>query len=139
MELDPSKVCQVCYEEAPEGKSFQYHYGALCCLSCRAFFRRIVQLNGTEGIEDRYDCVSKVPGQKCNMKDFGYTHRCFKCRMERCLEVGIKPEKVLLNPTQRTKYTGMYCKYYVRCLRILSGKQNIQVHTYVLHYVPVAA
>ena len=106
MEFDPSKICQICFDEALDGKTHKLHFGALCCNSCKNFFRRTVQLKGRNDLKSSFECVSKVPGQKCNMKDFGMTHRCSKCRLERCLEVGILPEKVLLDPALRTKFTG---------------------------------
>ena len=106
MELNPSKICQICYDEALDGKTHKLHFGAVCCNSCKNFFRRIVQLKGRNDLKSIFECASKVPGQKCDMKDFGMTHRCSKCRLERCLEVGILPEKVLLDPDQRTKFTG---------------------------------
>ena len=106
MELNPSKICQICYDEALDGKPHKHHFGAVCCNSCKNFFRRIVQNKGRNDLKSIFECVSKVPGQKCDMKDFGMTHRCSKCRLERCLEVGILPEKVLLDPDQRTKFTG---------------------------------
>ena len=105
MELDPSKICQICYDEARDGKH-KCHFGALCCNSCRSFFRRIVQVNGRTDLKTIFECVSKVPGQECDMKDFGMSHRCSKCRLDRCLEVRLLPEKVLLDPAQRTKFTG---------------------------------
>ena len=33
--------------------------------------------------------------------------KCRKCRLMRCLEVGLKPEKVILDVEGRKKFTGM--------------------------------
>ena len=41
--MDPRKVCQICSAEAPKGCSFFSHYGATCCLNCKAFFRRLAR------------------------------------------------------------------------------------------------
>ena len=37
--------------------------------------------------------------------------KCRKCRLMRCLEVGLKPEKVILDVEGRMKFTGL--KYFV--------------------------
>jgi hypothetical protein len=37
------KVCPICQDEAPAEEPFRLNYGAVCCWSCRAFFRRAHQ------------------------------------------------------------------------------------------------
>ena len=37
------------------------------------------------------------PSQPCNMREFGIKHNCRKCRMSRCLDIGMNPKKVLLD------------------------------------------
>ena len=34
------QICLVCREESSPEKPHQFNYGAICCLGCRAFFRR---------------------------------------------------------------------------------------------------
>ena len=41
------------------------------------------------------------------MREFGTRHKCSKCRLERCLEIGLNPDKVVLDEETRRKYTGM--------------------------------
>ena len=78
-----TKKCQVC--TAPAGKHI--HYGATSCLSCKAFFRRSVQAS----ISRNYVCHGQ--GDCTILPD---TRRsCQKCRMEKCLKVGMNPECVL--------------------------------------------
>ena len=38
--IEKQAICSVCFEASPNHQS---HCGALCCLSCRAFFRRANQ------------------------------------------------------------------------------------------------
>ncbi|XP_023344499.1 uncharacterized protein LOC111713793 [Eurytemora carolleeae] len=59
------------------------HYGAVCCYSCRAFFRR--------GITRTYACVRGDYG--CQVNSITRTN-CKRCRYERCLAVGMKPSLV---------------------------------------------
>ena len=108
MEINPEITCQICFEKAPPNKPFHRHYGAICCVKCRSFFRRIVQINGVEAdLRNVYQCISRQPNLRCDMQLFGTTHRCLHCRMEKCLEVGLRPDRVLLDKKARRKYTGM--------------------------------
>merc|ERR1719427_2456493 len=59
------------------------HYGAVCCYSCRAFFRR--------GISRSYVCVRG--DDLCQVNSITRTN-CKRCRYARCLAVGMKPELV---------------------------------------------
>jgi len=59
------------------------HYGAVCCYSCRAFFRR--------GITRNYACVRG--DNLCQVNSITRTN-CKRCRYARCLAVGMKPELV---------------------------------------------
>ena len=113
MEINPEITCQICSEKAPPNKPFHRHYGAICCVKCRSFFRRIVQINGVEAdLRNVYQCISRQPNLRCDMQLFGTTHRCLHCRMEKCLEVGLRPDKVLLDKKARRKYTGMDSTLY---------------------------
>ena len=114
MDFNPAQTCQICFQNAPPNKPFHQHYGAVCCVKCRSFFRRLVQINGAEAdFQNVYMCISQDlndPNSRCDMRLFGKTHRCLSCRMERCLVVGLRPDKVLLDKKARRKYTGKESK-----------------------------
>lgn len=75
-------VCGVCGSPATD----VHHYGATSCYSCRAFFRRSIG----NGKEYRY-CSRKT--DTCVVDAVSRTN-CKKCRFQKCLQVGMKPEKV---------------------------------------------
>ena len=95
--------CPICNETK---KPFHCHYGATCCLKCRAFFRRVIQTNGTTNLENVFSCTSITQHNNCDMQKFGITHKCPRCRLMRCLEIGMRPDKVVLDEETRTKFTG---------------------------------
>lgn len=74
--------CGVCGSPATD----VHHYGATSCYSCRAFFRRSIG----NGKEYRY-CSRKTDA--CVVDAVSRTN-CKKCRFQKCLQVGMKPEKV---------------------------------------------
>ena len=43
----------------------------------------------------------------------GKGSKCKRCRLDRCLEIGLKADKVLLDEMQRKKYTGMYVCMFI--------------------------
>ena len=76
------EACQVCGDAA----ATHSHYGAIICFSCRAFFRRAV-------VERRhYNCVRWAQGA-CTVDAVTRTN-CKKCRLAKCLRVGMKPQLV---------------------------------------------
>jgi len=75
-------VCGVCGSPATEVQ----HYGSISCYSCRAFFRRSVG----NGKEYRF-CSRKT--DNCQVDTVSRTN-CKKCRLKKCLAIGMKPEKV---------------------------------------------
>lgn len=75
-------VCGVCGSPATD----VHHYGATSCYSCRAFFRRSIG----SGKDYRY-CSRKTDA--CVVDAVSRTN-CKKCRFQKCLKVGMKPEKV---------------------------------------------
>eukprot|EP00092_Neocalanus_flemingeri_P034634 GFUD01037675.1.p1 GENE.GFUD01037675.1~~GFUD01037675.1.p1 ORF type:complete len:484 (-),score=111.17 GFUD01037675.1:15-1466(-) len=74
--------CGVCGNPADNVK----HYGAVSCYSCRAFFRRAIP-----NANKIQNCTKKT--NSCYV-DSVSRNKCKKCRYEKCLKVGMKPEKV---------------------------------------------
>jgi len=71
--------CEVCSAPAVIYKQ----YGAICCFSCRAFFRR--------NFSRQFFCVI---GEGTCKVDMITRNNCKKCRMERCIQSGMRPELV---------------------------------------------
>ena len=64
MDFNPAQTCQICCQNAPPNKPFHLHYGAICCIKCRSFFRRLVQIYGAEAdFRNIYMCISQNPIQ----------------------------------------------------------------------------
>ena len=93
-----SNICGVC---GYKSNTFHLNYGAASCLSCRAFFRRIVLKCGCGGGGGRggdplnsLKCHKVVAGD-CDISHTNVKRRCHKCRYVKCLAVGMKSEMVL--------------------------------------------
>ncbi|CAL2047219.1 unnamed protein product [Caenorhabditis brenneri] len=69
-------MCMVC--GAKEG---EVHFGGISCRACAAFFRRYFHSKKIAKI-----CTCKERKEK--------SHPCRKCRVEKCLKIGMTPEKV---------------------------------------------
>lgn len=85
--------CAVCKEVTD---NHHMHYGALCCFSCRAFFRRAHQRNKKVS----YHCKGT---ETC---DVTYKNRkkCQKCRYQQCLQVGMDPSLVLTDEQKQARF-----------------------------------
>ena len=92
--MDPELVCQICSTEATGNTKFYHHYGAICCYRCKAFFRRCSRGETVFG-------ACKNNG-KCDLDKGRKT--CKQCRYQKCLNVGMTPEKLLYGD-DRKKYT----------------------------------
>ena len=93
--MDPSIQCQICGIIAKRNLKHYKHYEAVCCLGCKAFFRRYVRGINQTALE----CKG---GGNCDLS-VGRT-ACKECRFRKCLEVGMDDSKVL-NEDDRKKYT----------------------------------
>nr|CAD2178160.1 unnamed protein product [Meloidogyne enterolobii] len=78
------KQCKVC--EAKEKVCF--HYGVCTCRACGAFFRRYIENEG----ECKYKC--KCSNENKDGKSETNSAKCKKCRLDKCLSVGMKKSEV---------------------------------------------
>lgn len=82
----PLRPCVICGDESPRK---HLNYGAEACLSCRAFFRRVVS-NG-----DPSELICKgQQNESCSLTTTT-RRRCRKCRYDACVEAGMKVDSVL--------------------------------------------
>ena len=80
-------ICQICGTNAPKGGKHYVHYGALCCFSCKGFFRR-----STVGAKFlKYACKADY---NCEIIDHDRT-KCKYCRFQKCLKSGMVSDRVL--------------------------------------------
>ncbi|CAL2044012.1 unnamed protein product [Caenorhabditis brenneri] len=78
----PDIPCQIC--DAPAHGN---HFGAISCRACSAFFRRsIIDKSG-----ESFICLRGK--DKCQVKHSGKFF-CKKCRLKRCLQVGMDPKNI---------------------------------------------
>ncbi|XP_068230716.1 thyroid hormone receptor alpha-like isoform X2 [Palaemon carinicauda] len=87
------KVCSVCNRSAKSS-----HFGALCCDSCRAFFRRSVQ----NSVWETFICFK---GGCCDIVKNRRSCQC--CRFKRCLAAGMDKSLVM---TEEDRKALMYRK-----------------------------
>lgn len=71
------KFCRVCGE-----KICGFHYGAVCCQSCKLFFRRTVQEKKIYKCWLKKMCPVTVRSRTC----------CKACRFNKCLKIGMNPK-----------------------------------------------
>jgi len=72
--------CGVCSSPAPD----HLHFGARCCYSCRAFFRRTVPRS------EALRCRSGLAKCEINTKN----KKCISCRYNKCVTIGMSPSLV---------------------------------------------
>ncbi|XP_066972654.1 uncharacterized protein [Macrobrachium rosenbergii] len=80
-EAEEKKICGVCGDTAKS-----YHFGGLCCSSCKAFFRRSIQSEAWQNFFclNNGDCVMRENRRACQA-----------CRFERCKEIGMDTTLVM--------------------------------------------
>ena len=105
-----ASVCLVCSIPPKPKTSHHSHYGALCCMSCKAFFKRI----GDEGIVSesglKYSCKKKNPGFCNTHYQVSTKEKCKRCRYLKCIDVGMDPNQICAGE-QRNKFTrnNLFC------------------------------
>ena len=81
--ISDTEKCIVCGAAAAR----HVHYGATTCFSCRAFFRRSFH----NGIARQYICKKE---NSCIITEKTRKY-CQKCRIQKCLDAGMKSSGVL--------------------------------------------
>ena len=92
--MDPAKVCQICFRLAKGEEKWYFHFGAVCCFSCKAFFLRY-----SRGEIRAKPC--KYQGQCVINKG---RKNCKDCRYKKCFAYGMTTDLVL-NEEERKKYS----------------------------------
>lgn len=90
--LSETEKCGVCGAAAAK----HVHYGATTCFSCRAFFRRSIQ----NGAAKQYVCRK---GNKCDIM-VKTRKNCQKCRVDKCLDAGMKISWVLTEDERHKRF-----------------------------------
>ena len=75
-----NKICGVCSDKAKS-----YHFGGLCCESCKAFFRRAM-------LNDSFKSFFCVHGQTCTITKEN-RRSCQYCRIQKCFSIGMEKGK----------------------------------------------
>uniref|UniRef100_A0A914MZK7 Nuclear receptor domain-containing protein n=1 Tax=Meloidogyne incognita TaxID=6306 RepID=A0A914MZK7_MELIC len=79
------KKCKVCESKV----NVCFHYGVCTCRACGAFFRRYIENEG----ECKYKCKcsqKQLLKENKNGKSETNLAKCQKCRLQKCLSVGMK-------------------------------------------------
>ncbi|KAK0393352.1 hypothetical protein QR680_000165 [Steinernema hermaphroditum] len=86
--------CRICHNSPIS----RHNFGALACMGCAAFFRRVVRLDKIP------ECVRRESACKATaVADVTANHACKRCRYERCLKEGMNREFVRLPHTPKKK------------------------------------
>ena len=108
--MESVMICAVCSCPPPKGKSRHYsYYGAIVCMSCKAFFKRCYDVYIIDG-ELKHPCKNNTPG-KCDVHYQSEAKtKCKHCRFLKCHSVGMIPDKIK-SGEERKKYTrnNLYC------------------------------
>ncbi|XP_070209943.1 vitamin D3 receptor B-like isoform X2 [Littorina saxatilis] len=100
------KLCQVCGD-----KALAHHFGALACETCKAFFRRnALRQNEVKTCSEGRNCLIDKNSRRV----------CPWCRMQKCLDVGMKAElifgvdqkKKLKEKVKRNKMQSKHCSSF---------------------------
>ncbi len=106
--MDSKRACGVCGELIK--KHTCVHYGAVSCYSCRAFFRRAHQ-SAMKSPIFRCKCQQQEQRQETPTPETARAwRRCQKCRYQRCLAAGMRPELVLSQEEKESRFMRYYEK-----------------------------
>ena len=106
-------ICLVCSSPPKPGTQHHSHYGAICCMSCKAFFKRIrdeaVNKSGSESCL-KYKCKKKDPGSCNTHYQISTKDKCKECRYLKCIGIGMDPNQICAGDL-RHKFTrnNLYC------------------------------
>lgn len=118
-------ICFVCMDIAKPGHEHLRNYGGIVCYSCRAFWRRSHQQSRCPNFvcKKANQCVVSVATRR----------KCQKCRYERCLLAGMKPDAVLDPEQKKVRFRKLLKKQQ----KFLSSQMKVKVPIPVtLKYFP---
>ena len=117
-----TEKCRVCSAPAVPHSN----YGAVVCFSCRAFFRR--------GVQQKYQCRQMCTTDNSSCGELNIISRtyCKKCRYDKCLEVGMKPELVDATLKNRGKTANMLFKCF-KCDFYAETNKEVKEHNKFQH------
>ena len=112
--------CAVCSRPPAKGKKHFSFFGAIVCMSCKAFFKRCHDLYITSEGKLKYTCKneqndagssSSSEERRCDMHYLSMAKmKCKHCRYLKCLSVGMDPSRIK-SGEERQKYTrnNLFC------------------------------
>ncbi|XP_065914377.1 retinoic acid receptor RXR-gamma-A-like [Dysidea avara] len=100
------QACRVCNDTASG-----MHFGVMSCEACKSFFRRSIR------VEAKYVCR----GNRCCEIDKNTRNRCQHCRLQKCVNVGMKRNAV---QEERTPYPTKEHKLSPKHIKSCSSAQN---------------
>ena len=116
--MDPG--CAVCSRPPAKGKKHFSFFGAIVCMSCKAFFKRCHDLYITSEGKLKYTCkneqnnageASDSEERRCDTHYLsGSKMKCKHCRYLKCLAAGMDPSRIK-SGEERQKYTriNLFC------------------------------
>jgi hypothetical protein len=117
--------CFVCQDISKPGQEHLRNYGGIVCYSCRAFWRRSHQNSRNPKFicKKVNQCVLTVATRRS----------CQKCRYERCLVAGMRPEAVLDMEQKKIRFRKLLKKQHKFLLCQMKGKVEMPT---TLRYFP---
>ena len=105
--------CQICGDIAND----HIHYGAKCCYSCRAFFRRSIS-GGT-----KYSCVQS--GQCLINKTT--RRQCQACRLNKCFDMGMSDTWVMTESDKLEKKNAAEVRKRLKLQANTTNERNLDL------------
>ena len=109
LKMTAPRNCGICQAPPPRSaKSHFKHYGALCCFSCKAFFKyaidkELIDATGQYNLRGIQAKCRGNPYGKCNV-NFEVKHKCWECRYRKCVDQGMD-KSLIKQGSERQKFT----------------------------------
>ena len=89
--------CPICERPEKPNETYHSHYGGdICCISCKAFFRRFHR--------ERMKKPKCKFRNQCQVNYQTRRNKCTACRYAKCLSIGMKKELVVVDEHTLKKF-----------------------------------